>query len=91
MSPDVRLILDNARIHHSEQTQEAYETLKEARGTRVRFMSPYSPFLSCCEYFFHRTKDYLRDHPPQNVEDLMDKLRQYCLSVQAGTGGTEDV
>ncbi|RXW14516.1 hypothetical protein EST38_g11337 [Candolleomyces aberdarensis] len=50
------LILDNARIHHSEEIRE----LVHSFGCRIEYLPPYSPDYQPIEQAFSSIKSYLR-------------------------------
>ncbi|CDH61235.1 hypothetical protein RO3G_00809 [Lichtheimia corymbifera JMRC:FSU:9682] len=52
------LVMDNASIHHSKDVEEAVE----ARGYRVIYLPPYSPFLNPIEYFWSKLKSGVARH-----------------------------
>ena len=62
------LVLDNARIHHSEELRE----MCEEAGVLLEFLPPYSPDLNPIETSFALLKAYLRRHTELALEFALD-------------------
>ncbi|KAF7350719.1 Transposase domain-containing protein [Mycena sanguinolenta] len=55
-APRSVILLDNARIHHSDEIRE----LVESFGCRIEYLPPYSPHYNPIEQVFSVIKSYLR-------------------------------
>ncbi|GBE83829.1 hypothetical protein SCP_0508860 [Sparassis crispa] len=55
-APNSVILLDNASIHHSEETLD----MIVERGMRYIFLPPYSPDLQPIEELFHELKEWIR-------------------------------
>jgi len=54
------LILDNAKIHHTERLDKVWKMLKDTYNIDHVFLLPYSPFINPIEYTFNDLKsEYL--------------------------------
>lgn len=66
------IVLDNARIHRSDEAMEFYKTISQ----RVVFLPPYSPDYNPIEFIFGEVKkalkSYYGDH--RYLPDIVDKI-----------------
>lgn len=75
------IILDNARIHHSEKLQSVWAMLKATFGVDHAFLPPYSPFLNAAEYFFCKVKGIVKRERWADIDQLEQKIRGAINSV----------
>ena len=50
------LVVDNARIHFSDESKEPISQMLELAGVRLVFLPAYSPELNPCELVFSHVK-----------------------------------
>ena len=61
------VILDNARLHKTAQTQQ----LIEASGASLMFLPPYSPDYNPIEHDFANIKRHQQYHSEKAIEDII--------------------
>jgi transposase len=77
--PGQVVILDNLRVHHDPQIQEAIE----AAGASVLFLPPYHPQLDPIENAWSKFKESLRAAAARTYEALVDAVRTATTSISA--------
>ena len=60
--PGDYLILDNARVHDSQEIILDLDNLATQYGLYIRFLPSYSPELNPCELIFAQVKNYIRNN-----------------------------
>jgi transposase len=70
LPPNSLLIIDNAKIHHTDDVHRFIETLNKGRDVQVLFLPPYSPFLNPIEYAFAKIKEIVGRSEYQNKAQL---------------------
>jgi transposase len=70
-------VLDNVPFHRSEVVRNTFS----AFGHRVIFLPPYSPFLNPIEEAFSKIKTIVRREEPQNIGDLLEKIRSAASRI----------
>jgi len=53
-------IVDNAAVHHGEESEEVLNIILEQYGVHLRYLPAYSPELNPCELVFSKMKGFLR-------------------------------
>lgn len=72
------LVLDNARIHHTQKVQN----LVSARGYHLLFLPPYSPFLNPIEECWSKLKANVRRGPVKTSRDqLSARIREAANKI----------
>lgn len=74
LAPKIRdavIVLDNARIHHSQIIDEVWPMLKSHFNIDHVFLPPYSPFLNPIEHSFNTIKSFVRRQDLYNKNDLV--------------------
>ena len=70
--PGDYLILDNARVHDSQEIILDLDNLATQYGLYIRFLPSYSPELNPCKLIFSQVKNYIRNNRIE--EDFTTKL-----------------
>ena len=74
------VIADNARYHHSKETQKFIEA--EADGILMAFLPAYSPELNPAEQVWNHTKARLSTLPVLNAQGMKQCLASILRSIQ---------
>eukprot|EP00808_Paulinella_micropora_P014372 g59549.t1 len=56
------LVLDNAKIHHAQETTPLLTLLFNLLGIEMRFLPTYSPEFNPCELIFHMAKQHIKNN-----------------------------
>ena len=75
----MRLVMDNARFHHSVIVRELFETLA-VRHFPV-YMPPYSPHLNAIEYCFSVWAKFINHHEKANTAALLALVAEAIAST----------
>jgi transposase len=70
-------VLDNARIHHNDETLE----LVDCANVRLKYLPPYSPDLNPIEEAFSKIKHFLRRHTNYYAATTGDGILYDMLEV----------
>jgi transposase len=65
---DDYLIVDNAAVHHGDDSAELVATLLGTFGVELVFLPAYSPGLNPCELVFYLPKREVRNNPETDRE-----------------------
>jgi transposase len=75
------LILDNAKIHHSERLTATWAMLKATYGIDRLYLPPYSPFLNPIEYAFNALKTEVKSCTFRDKGQLIEAIEQKIPSI----------
>lgn len=70
------ILMDNCKIHHSEELESIWKTMKDTYGIDYLFLPRYSPFLNPIEYAWNVIKAYVRQERITNAGELMDAIHR---------------
>lgn len=74
------LVLDNAAVHHGEDSLELLENILSYFGIQLIFLPAYSPELNLCELVFNVVKKHVRYHR-NGFSPLLDEVLVAVASV----------
>jgi len=67
------LVMDNARIHYNPGLKE---WIKNRNKHKLAFLPPYSPFLNPVEECFSKLKNFVKKHPLDHHESLINRIQE---------------
>lgn len=73
------LIVDNASVHHGDNTFDMLLDVLEANGVRLMFLPKYSPEFNPCELVFGKMKKHLRFY--RKSDDFYWELIRQCAAI----------
>eukprot|EP00808_Paulinella_micropora_P026178 g6852.t1 len=77
------LVLDNAKIHHAQETTPLLTLLFNLLGIEMRFLPTYSPEFNPCEIMFHMAKQHIKNNRDDDCF-LVEIFRGFAAGCDRG-------
>jgi len=71
-------VMDNAKIHHSPGLAEWIESTHKHK---LKFLPSFSPFLNPVEECFSKLKNYVKKHPLDDQENLINRIQEGSYTI----------